>query len=80
VFTVESCTDSRAINELHSGRNHRFCGRRSFLKVSQDGSETFRPRILRKFQVFFAWRNSPWWVRTSSVSRLPDHTQTNHIR
>ena len=26
------------------------------------------------------WRNSPYWARASTLSRLHDHTQTHHTR
>jgi hypothetical protein len=35
-------------------------------------------RIMQKEELFFSWRNSPLWVRSSSLSRHHDHTQTHH--
>jgi hypothetical protein len=31
-------------------------------------------------EIFFPWRHSPQWARTSSLSRLHDHTQAHHSR
>jgi len=36
------------------------------------------PFSVMLFDNFFCWRNSPQWARTSSMSRLCDHTQTHH--
>jgi hypothetical protein len=52
---------------------------RSLLSVER--KTFFRKKLFGLYKIFFfAWRDSPQWARTSSLSRLHDHTQARHSR
>ena len=38
-----------------------------------NGEQTDKFTLL--YFTYFSWRDSPWWTRASSFSRLHDHTQ-----
>jgi len=44
-----------------------------FKKLVSLSTETLSSIVLWEF--FLSWRNSPWWAKASSLSRIHDHTR-----